>query len=243
MDGRMWEPQVETFAGRFRCLHPDLPGFGSAPLPPRAPSIQGQAEYLAGVLDEARVRRAVLCGFSMGGYIALAFAGLFPGRLDGLVLADTRAAADSEEAKAARTGTAERVLAQGVGFLAESMPEKLFSKTALESDPHLVHRVGEMMRSQPPGGVAAALLAMRDRPDRTAELPRIPCPTLVLCGAEDVLSPPREMRTMASSIPGARYAEIPGAGHLSNLENPGAFNRELTSFLREVAAADREAVE
>ena len=92
-------------------------------------------------------------------------------------------------------------------------------------------------------GVAAALLAMRDRPDRTAELPRIGCPTLVLCGAEDVLSPPREMRGMASAIPGARYAEIPGAGHLSNLENPRVFNRELASFLREVPAGDRQAVE
>lgn len=230
-DGRMWEPQADSLRGRYQLLIPDLPGFGRSVPSESPPSIEDYALSLVALLDTVEIRRAVLCGFSMGGYVALAFAARFPERLAGLVLADTRAGADPEEVRAARTETALRVLREGPGFLADTMPEKLLSQTTLESGPGLVGRVRTLMRDQPRQGVAAALLAMRDRPDRTAELARIARPTLVLCGAEDGVTPPAEMRTMAEAIPGARYAQIPGAGHLSNLENPEAFNRLVAGFL------------
>lgn len=230
-DGRMWEPQVEALRGRVRLLIPDLPGFGRTPIRIRAPSIEGYASSLASLLDEMRIEEVALCGFSMGGYIALAFAALFPERLAGLILADTRVSEDSPEGKAGRTQSAARVLAEGPGFLADSMPDKLMAPPNLRTRPETVERVRRLIREQSREGVAAALLAMRDRPDRTGELPRIACPTLVLCGAEDSLSPPAEMRGMAEAIPGARFFEIPGAGHLSNLENPAEFNRLVSGFL------------
>jgi pimeloyl-ACP methyl ester carboxylesterase len=230
-DGRMWEPQVEALRGRFRLLAPDLWGFGRSAPPHHPPSIESQAEGLEWMLSDLGVARAVLCGFSMGGYVGLAFAARFPERLSGLVLADTRAGADSAEGRATRTESARRALREGPGFLADTMPEKLLSKMTFDSRLGLVGRIQTLIRDQPREGVAAALLAMRDRPDRSAELGRVTCPTLVLCGAEDAISPPAEMRAMADAIPGARYAEIPGAGHLSNIENPNAFNRELMAFL------------
>ena len=234
VDGRMWEPQVEALRGRFQLLIPDLWGFGQNPPPAKPPSMEDQAEGLRSALSEVGVQKVVLGGFSMGGYIALAFAALHPERLAGLVLTDTRAGADSAEGRTARTESARRVLAEGTAFLADTLPEKLLSKRTFESRPGLVSRIGTLIRSQPREGVAAALLAMRDRPDRTAELPRIACPTLVLCGAEDALSPPAEMRALAAAVPGARYAEVPAAGHLANIENPGAFNRELLAFLSRI---------
>lgn len=233
-DGRMWEPQVEALRGRFRLLVPDLGGFGRSAPPSGPPSIESQAEGIERLLTESGAPRAVLCGFSMGGYIALAFAARFPERLSGLVLADTRAGGDSEEGKAARTETARRALREGPEFLAESMPARLLSKGTFESRPGLVGRIQTLIRDQPREGLAAALLAMRDRPDRAGELPRITCPTLLICGAEDAISPPDEMHAMAGAIPGARFAEIPGAGHLSNIENPHAFNRELMAFLSRI---------
>lgn len=235
-DGRMWDPQVEALRGRRRLLVPDLPGFGRSPAPGKPASIADYASALGRFLEVRGAQKAVPCGFSMGGYVALAFAARFPERLAGLVLADTRAGADTGEGKAARTLTAERVLAEGPAFLADTLPDKLLAPKTFEGDPGLVERVRSMIRTQPRGEVAAALLAMRDRPDRTAELSHVPCPALLLCGAEDALTPPAEMRAMATAISGGRFAEIPGAAHLSNLEKPEAFNRHVAGFLEIILA-------
>jgi len=126
--------------------------------------------------------RVVICGLSMGGYIALAFAERFPNRLGGLILADTRAGADPETVRQTRTLNAERVLHDGVGFIAEDMLPKLFHASLQVGDSPLADEVRAIMQSQRPGAVSAALRAMRDRPSREAVLKNLECPVLIIVG-------------------------------------------------------------
>lgn len=233
LDSRMWLPQKEFLQGRRPVLLPDLPGFGRSPDPARSASIDGYASALKGELDRRDIGNVVLAGFSMGGYTALAFAEHYPERLAALVLANTRAAADSEEGRAARTQAMERVREADPVALAEETPAKLLCKRSLHERPELVRWVDHIVRTQRTSGVVGGLEAMRDRPDRTALLPHIKCPVLVVGGEMDPIVPAEEVREMAAAVPGGRLKFIAGSGHLSNLEQPEAFNSVVEEFLRE----------
>jgi|YelNatPaOPRAMG01_1025707.scaffolds.fasta_scaffold10021_5 pimeloyl-ACP methyl ester carboxylesterase len=224
LDGRMWEPQIPALAARTRVLVPDLRGFGRSPLPRGQHSIEDHARDVAACMDAHGAPKGLLCGFSMGGYVALAFAALFPWRVAGLVLADTRAAADSTSVKEIRSATARRVLAEGMTFLADDMLFKLLCEKTLRERVDLSRRVWSMMVDQRREGVAAALLAMRDRPSRLDLLRTITCPTLVAVGSQDTVTPPKEAEGFAALVPGASYVEIPDAGHLACMEAPELFN-------------------
>jgi pimeloyl-ACP methyl ester carboxylesterase len=163
---------------------------------------------------------------SMGGYVALAFARRHGDRLKSLILADTKAAADTPEARQGREAAITLVRTQGVAALLERQIPRLLSASASDSLRAEVRVLG----AQPPDAVIAAIRALRDRPDRTAELPKIAVPALVVVGSEDALSPPGDARAMAAALRDARVVEIPGSGHLSNLENPDAFAAALAGF-------------
>ena len=175
----------------------------------------------------------MLVGLSMGGYVAFAMLRRHRARIAGLVLADTRPQADSDEARAAREANARLVESQGIAALVEKLLPGLLSPNAPEAVREEVRRIAAANR---PAGVAAALRAMAARPDSTDLLPTIGVPTLVVAGAEDSLTPPDVARAMAAAIPGAGYVEIAGAGHLSNLEQPEAFTAALRAFLEGPAA-------
>jgi 3-oxoadipate enol-lactonase len=228
LSGKMWEPQLGI--GR-RFIIPDLSGFGSSEPTPEICRMSDFAEDAAALLDHLRIERVVLGGLSMGGYAALAFAEKYPERLSGLVLADTRAGADSPEARDKRLTAARDVLEKGSGILVETTVPKLLGATTRSRRPDLAKQVGQWIAEAPPAGVAAAQRGMAERPDRSAGLPRIAVPTLILVGEEDELTPPEESRRMAEAIPGARLEVLQGAGHLSNLEATEDFNRILTEFL------------
>jgi 3-oxoadipate enol-lactonase len=168
----------------------------------------------------------------MGGYAALALAEGAPERLRGLVLADTRAGADAEEARRSRLDMARRVLAEGTDFLAGALTPKLLGRTTREKRPDVVARVERMIRAAPPAGVAAAQRGMAERPDRARVLPHLDVPVLILVGEEDELTPPEESRAMEREIRGGEMIIIPEAGHLASLERPEAFTDALGSFLR-----------
>jgi 3-oxoadipate enol-lactonase len=231
LDGRMFEPQMEAFSRDRRVIAPDYPGFGRSPRTPAQPDVRYYAEGVRGLLDRLEVERVVLGGVSMGGYVVFECLRLFPQRVSGLVLANTRPEPDSEEMKENRRQMARRVAEEGVGVLIELQMERLLARNTLEGNEEVVEKVRAMILESNPNGVVAALGAMRERPDSTPLLGKIKVPTLVIGGEEDGISSPDIMGAMAEKIPDSRHVTLPRAGHLSNLEAPEDFNAALKEFL------------
>lgn len=228
-DARYWTRQLATLSDVARVHAWDLPGFGgsTAPLPA---SLDAMAQALDDAIRRAGIERFVLGGVSMGGYVSFAWCRkhLHEGRLAGLVLADTRPDADTAELRQGRDANAALVREQGVRPLVEKLLPNMFGPNPPADAVAFARTV---MESQRPEGVAAALLAMRDRPDSTELLPSIDVPALVVCGSADVVSPPDVMRAMAQRLPRSRWVELPGAGHLATLEQPEAFEAAVRAFL------------
>jgi pimeloyl-ACP methyl ester carboxylesterase len=227
----MWRRQVEALQDSYRLVVPDLRGFGDSAGFPGAPSVDQLADDVARVLDEIGLRRAVAGGLSMGGYVALAFARRHPTRLRGLVLADTRAEPDDEAARANR----DKLIAQAAGgtgaSLIEGMLPRLLSPATMAGRLEVVEEVRQIASAQVSAGIVGALQALRDRPDARPGLAAIDVPTLVLVGRDDALTPPALSEGLARAVRGARLVLLDGAGHLSNLEQPAAFNAALREFL------------
>jgi pimeloyl-ACP methyl ester carboxylesterase len=227
----MWRRQVDALQHAHRLIVPDLRGFGDSSGFPGTPSVDQLADDVAMVLDEVGVDRAVVGGLSMGGYVSLAFARRHPRRLRGLILANTRAEPDDEAARANR----DRLIAQaaaGTGSsVIEGMLPRLLSPATLAERPAVAEEVRLIGAAQVSAGIVGALRALRDRPDARPSLAAIAVPTLVLVGRDDALTPVAASEVLASSIPGARLVILVGAGHLSNLEQPAAFNTAVRSFL------------
>ena len=227
---RYWHPQLAALPAGVRALAPDLRGFGDSE--PRAPlSLDRHADDLVALLDHVGVARAVVCGLSMGGYVALALWRRHPARVRALVLADTRAGADDAAGRARRDALVALARREGSAAVADTQLAGSLGRTTREREPARVAAFRALLSAAPVEGIVGALLAMRDRPDATATLPTIAVPTLVLVGAEDVLTPVDEARRLAAGIVGARLAVIDGAGHASSWERPAAFTAELAAFV------------
>ncbi|MBC8162167.1 MAG: alpha/beta fold hydrolase [Roseiflexaceae bacterium] len=223
----MWEPQIAALAPRMRVIAPDLPGFGQSNYASGDSSLDRYADTLAALLDHLELDRTAVLGLSMGGYIAFALLRRHAVRVSALVLADTKAGADSDEAKAKRTENAAVAMAQGQAAIAERVLPTLLSPDAPDS---LRAHVRELIDANSREGIAAALRSMARRPDSSDMLAGIAVPTAVIVGEHDTLTPPSESEHLASSIPGATLTVIPGAAHISNLEQPEAFNSALLQF-------------
>jgi pimeloyl-ACP methyl ester carboxylesterase len=170
-----------------------------------------------------------VCGLSLGGYVALSLALRRPEAVSALILANTRAEADGEEGRAGRDGAIATIRSRGTAPFLDGLLARVLSPDA----PDDVRARARVIADRQPGdAVVAALAALRDRPDRVADLGRIRVPTLVIAGADDGLIPAAAAETLADGIPGARLQVIPGAGHLSALERPEEFATAVTSFLR-----------
>jgi len=225
-DRRMWSEELARLSDVRRVIAVDLRGFGESPLWGE-PTVDDLGDDVIALLDELGVPMAAVCGLSMGGYVALSLAERHPARLAALVLADTRAAADSDVAQLARQATMRQVRADGPAAFLDGVPERLLSRHASED---LRQRVRDLCVDRG-ATILAATRAMAHRPDRTPLLSRVDCPTLIICGGEDTTSPAPEMRSLAQQIPDAEYVEIAGAGHLSNLEAPDRFDEAVARFL------------
>ena len=232
LDHRMWEAQIAALAGSHRVLAPDLRGLGRSAGALPVVTMQRFADDLSLLLDVKGARDpVVLCGLSMGGYIALEFWRRHRARVGRRVLCDTRAGADAPEAAAARRATAERVLAEGPEFLADAMIPKLLSPETADRKPEVERLVRRMISESPREGVAGASLGMAERLDGEPLLPEIDCPALLVVGEHDALTPPSLMGRMAEAMPQACLAEIASAGHLAPLENPADVHAALLAFL------------
>ncbi|HSV65219.1 MAG TPA: alpha/beta fold hydrolase [Mycobacteriales bacterium] len=233
----MWDDVRPALPTTTRVVTPDQRGFGASPLGGDPPSLDTVADDVAALLDSLGVRRAVVGGLSMGGYVAMAFCRRYGDRVAGLVLADTKAAADPEPAAANRLRIAERVLGEeGSGVLLHTVFPLLLGATTERERPAVVDQVRTMVAAAPPAGVAWAQRAMAARPDSFDTLRRVAVPALVIAGAEDRLSTVEDARAMAEALPDARLVTIPAAGHLSAVEQPAAFAAAVTDFLAELAA-------
>jgi len=190
------------------------------------------ADDLVMVLDAVGAESAVCCGLSMGGYVLFELMRRHPERVRALVLCDTKAEADTPQGKQGRDELAALAEREGMAPVGERLLPKLLGRTTQSRAPELIKTVRAMVLRSPVTGVAGALRAMRDRPDSTALLGEIRVPTLVVGGAEDELTPPDVMQPMARRIRGARYVEVPSAGHLCPLEQPDAVNEVVRDFLK-----------
>ena len=226
----MWAPQVSALVERCRCVAMDFRGFGDTAA--QGPFTMARyADDLAALLDHLRIDQVVLVGCSMGGYAAFAFWKRHPTRVRALVLADTRAGADSDEGRVRRTALMETARTEGASAVANLQIPSLVGKTTREKRIDTYDAVHRMMAQAKPAGIIGGLEAMMTRPDSTGDLGSITVPTLVVVGEEDVPTPVKEARAMHAAIAGSRLEIIPEAGHLANLERSAAFNHVLTEFL------------
>lgn len=227
----MWAPQLSALGKGRRLVGYDVRGHGPADPGDGLYTIDLFAADLFELMDTLSIKSAVLVGLSMGGYVALRAASMKPERLRGLVLADTRAEADTNQAKALRAGAMKAIAEKGIGPFAEEFVKNLFSPAALAAGRPCVEEARRIMKANKPLGVRGALLALAARMDATPWLPEIKVPTLVVVGEDDALTPPADSHRIAKAVPGAGLSVIPKAGHLSSLENPEAFNEALDAFL------------
>ncbi|SOE10177.1 Pimeloyl-ACP methyl ester carboxylesterase [Streptomyces sp. 2323.1] len=233
----MWRPQIEHFSrAGWRVIAPDLRGYGESAVVPGTTPLETFARDLLALLDHLGIERCVLGGLSMGGQIVMECWRHFPERIRAVVLADTFAAAETTEGRAARHAMAERLVHEGMTGYAREVLAKMVAPHHLASHPEVAAHVMEMMTSTAPEGAAAALRGRAERPDYTAQLSQMPVPALVVVGTEDTYTPVSDAREIHDRMPDARLVLIERAAHLPNLERPEEFNAALEDFLRSLPA-------
>lgn len=231
-----WLPQLIKAPPGWRVVAPDLRGFRGSEFTrgaalPDAMTVDRYASDLLALMDHLEIREAVVGGLSMGGYVAFGMIRQAKARVAGLVLANTRASADTTEARANRDRMIELARHEGPDAIARAMLPKLIGATTWREQPDLGEAVGRMIRANSSEAIAAALGALRDRPDSTPLLETIDCPTLIIGGEEDALIPRTDTDAMHAAITGSRLVMLPRVGHLGNLEDARGFNSALAEFL------------
>ncbi|MGV9880759.1 alpha/beta fold hydrolase [Streptomyces sp. NPDC003006] len=226
-DRSMWAPQREAFAATHRVITPDLRGYGASSVVPGATDFATYAEDLAALLDHLDVAEFALGGLSMGGQIVMECYRLFPGRITGLLLADTFPAAETPEGKVGRNALADRLLAEGMKGYADEVRDKMVAPYNREASAY-VHR---MMLAAPPEGAAAALRGRAERPDYRDLLSRASIPSLVVVGRDDTYTPVADAEAMHAALPDSTLCVIESAAHLPNLERPAEFNAAVRAWL------------
>jgi pimeloyl-ACP methyl ester carboxylesterase len=232
LDSSMYDDVRDPLSEVCDLVTPDFPGFGGGPLPAGEPTLDRYADAVAAELDVRGLRQVVLGGTSMGGYATMAFLRAHPERVSGVVLIDTKATADDPEAAAGRLAMADRLESDGTpDALVEAVYPRLLGSTTFDTRPAVAERVRAAVQEASPQSAAWAQRAMAVRPDSLETLRGLAVPTLVVVGAEDVLSPPTDAAAMVAAVAESSLAMVPGAGHLTPLEAPEAVVEAVSAFL------------
>jgi pimeloyl-ACP methyl ester carboxylesterase len=231
LNASMWDPQL-VFADRgWRLIVPELRGFGDGAGDPPTASIDDYAGDTIDLLDKLHVETAVICGLSMGGYVTFSMFRHAPNYFRAMVLADTRSQGDTPEAAAGRKNLQQLVREKGAAAVADALLPKLLGDTSRLERPAVVDAVRKQITGSSVESIVGALAALMTRPDSTPTLSTIRCPVQIIVGEEDAITPPPLSEQMHRDIPGSELAVIKGAGHMSNMEQPSAFNDTLARFL------------
>jgi 3-oxoadipate enol-lactonase len=232
-DRMLWRPQIEALRTRYRIIAPDLRGSGgSSRTDGQAVSMDQYADDIVALLDHLKIDRAVIGGISLGGYVALSIALRHAQRTAGLILANTRATADSSDWASFREALVRDIGQRGAVAVAENYGDKPFSSTCPAD---IKEEVRRMILRQPTTGLVSCTRGMAQRPDRSAGLSDIKVPTLVISGTEDAYMPSAESEAMHRAIAGSTFVNIPGGGHASNVDSAAAFNEAVEKFLEPLA--------
>lgn len=233
---QMWEEQLACVAPFCRAIAPNLRGHGLSDVGDGQYTIEGHVDDLIALMDHLAIKKAIVVGLSMGGYIALRAIERESERFAGLVLCNTRSEADSNEAKIKRAATIREIKANGVHAFAEGFLKTIFAKETLKNKQEIVQKIKEIIETTSPLSLTGTLLALAARTDTTSSLSKIKVPTLIMVGDQDTLTPPSASEAMHEKITGSKLHIIPHAAHMSNLENADEFNRHLIDFLRHIGS-------
>ena len=230
-DHRMWKHQIEFFSDRYRVIAPDLQGFGKSPSSQENIFIDHFAEDLKSLVDSLKCGPVHLCGFSMGGYVAMRFIDMYPNLCYSLSLINTRSEADDNNAKFKRFQQCKQIQDGKYETFAENHIKSIFTNKTLHTHTDSVHQLRTIVLSQDPRSTTRTLLATAARMDSCESLKKIKVPTLVIAGEEDNLVPLQYSKRIQELITGSKIHVIPDAAHMVNIENPGVFNASLCQFL------------
>jgi pimeloyl-ACP methyl ester carboxylesterase len=232
-DRSMWREQIDFLsANGFRAIAPDLRGLGENRFDGEIATVEDMAHDVAALMDDSEIDQAVVCGLSMGSYVAFEFVRLFPARVRALVLAGARAQGADDAERKSREDKAQDVLNDGIGPFVEAMLADLLAPKTLAEKPAVVARVREMILRTDPHGAAAAQRGMAARRDYSSNLSDISVPTLIIAGREDLIRKPDDAELIHRGITKSVLAVIDDAGHLMNMEQPEVFNGLVVDFLR-----------
>lgn len=232
---RMWQPQLAALPKQIHAIAYDVRGHGRSAVGDGLYSLEFFVDDLMALLDHLEFEQVVLCGLSMGGYIALRALERHRERFGAVVLCDTRSEADNDQARVNRAAAIRALADDGVAAFADNFVKLVFAPDTFQTNPDAIALIREMILATDPRAIGGTLLALAARTDTTPALPRLDLPALLLVGEHDRLTPPAAAQALAEGLPQAELYIIPRAGHMSNLENPGYFNERLLSFLEQVA--------
>lgn len=230
-DKSMWQCQVDFLKTTTRVIACDIRGFGKSTDEKTDLRIDLFTDDLIAFMDELKIETAVVCGLSMGGFIALNMVSRFPERIEALILCDTQCIADTAEVKANRYKTIDRINAEGVTLFNDGFIQNVFHLNSLNNKKELVKSLHTVVFANTPHIITAGLTALAERSETCSILEKIVVPTLIICGREDTVTPLEQSEILLKGIHGSTLHIIEKAGHVSNLEHPDEFNNLISSFL------------
>ena len=234
----MWRAQMELVAANgFRALAYDIRGHGMSDVGDGQFTIESHVDDLFALLDELKIGRTVIVGLSMGGYITLRALERSPERFLAAVLCDTRSESDTNEGRIRRAVSASGVKKTGSAAFAEDFVKAVFAPESVTRSAGAIEAIRRTIARTTPLSIAGTLIALAGRSDTTAALAGLSLPTLILVGEKDITTPPAASAAMHERIRGSELHIVPGAAHMSNLENPQFFNEKLLGFLRRLSAS------